>query len=260
VNEAAARRDLVRFSLQMHAAGWVANHDGNLSARVADDRIVCTPTSFSKLDVGREDLVVTDRDGKKVAGSQRPFSELVLHRTIYDARPEVRAVVHAHPPYATAYGVSGAPHPHPFLPEAVVSLGARIPTVPLTAAGAVAATALRQVVEHCDAALVAGNGVFAWGPTLELAYLRLELVEHLSRIAHTAAPLGGPQALPRDMVQTLVAKRIKGGLGTPGERGRAKSSPVDEATAKVLSGLPNADARQVAALAAEIARQLRSPG
>ncbi len=132
MTEAAARRDLVRYSRQMHAAGWVANHDGNLSARVTDERIVCTPTSFSKLDVGLDELVVVDRAGAKIAGSQRPFSELVLHRAVYDRRPDARAVVHAHPPFATAFGVAGRPLPHPFLPEAVVSLGADIPTVPLT--------------------------------------------------------------------------------------------------------------------------------
>ncbi|MCB9539663.1 MAG: class II aldolase/adducin family protein [Myxococcales bacterium] len=256
MTEAAARRDLVRYSRQMHAAGWVANHDGNLSARVTDERIVCTPTSFSKLDVGLDDLVVVDRAGTKIAGSQRPFSELVLHRAVYDRRPDVQAVVHAHPPFATAFGVAGRPLPHPFLPEAVVSLGADIPTVPLTAPGGPGAEALIPFVRRCDAVLIAGNGVLTWGPTLELAYLRCELVEHLCRVAHAALPLGGPARLPDALIADLVAKRAKAGLAAPEEGGGATPDPVQRAAAKAIAGIPGADPALVRKLTEQIARQL----
>lgn len=267
MNEAAVRRDLVRYSHAMHAAGFVANHDGNLSARIADDRIVCTPTSFSKADVARDDLVVTDAEGRKVAGRCRPFSELALHCAVYRARPRARAVVHAHPPLATAFGVSGRSLPHPFLPEAVVSLGAEIPTVPLAAPGAAAVEALKPFIRRCDAVLIAGNGVLAWGPNLETAWLRLELVEHLCRIAHAALPLGGPAPLPAGMVARLVEKRRKGGLAAPEEGLAALGSaaatppapggdPAARATQKALAGMPNADPALAAQLAAEIARAL----
>lgn len=267
MSETAVRRDLVRYSHAMHAAGFVANHDGNLSARIGDDRIVCTPTSFSKADVERDTLVVTDADGRKVAGRYRPFSELALHCAVYRARPEVQAVVHAHPPMATAFGASSRPVPHPFLPEAVVSLGAEIPTVPLTAPGPAAVEALEPFVRRCDAVLIAGNGALAWGPDLETAWLRLELVEHICRIAHAALPLGGPARLPTDMVEGLVQKRRKGGLAAP-EEGQAapgqraatppagQTDPAARATVRALAGIPNADPRLAAQLAAEIARAM----
>jgi L-fuculose-phosphate aldolase len=257
MNEAAARRDLVRYSRQMHAAGWVANHDGNLSARVGQDRIVCTPTAFSKLDVGPDDLVVCGTDGRQRSGAHKPFSELGLHRAVYDARPDVRAVVHAHPPFATAFGVSGRPVPHPFLPEAVVSLGAELPVVPLTAPGDAAVKALKPFVRRCDAVLMAGNGAFAWGPDLETAWLRLELVEHLCRIAHAALPLGGPALLPADLVADLLGKRAKAGLAAP-EEGR-KTPPADVATRaaqRAVAALPNVDPQLAARIAAEIAGRL----
>lgn len=263
--EAAVRRDLVRYSHAMHAAGFVANHDGNLSARVADDRVVCTPTSFGKAEVTPDSLVVVDREGRRVAGRFRPFSEIDLHAAVYRARPDVRAVAHAHPPFATAFGVSGAPVPHPFLPEAVVSLGAELPTVPLAAPGAAAVEALRPFVRRCDAVLIAGNGVLTWGPDLQTAWLRLELVEHICRIAHAAAPLGGPQRLPGPMVASLLGKRRKGGLAAPEEgapSGGAPSEAADgadpaaRATARALAGIPNADPALAARLAAEIARAL----
>ena len=260
MNERSVRALLVRYSRAMHTAGWVANHDGNLSRRITKDRIICTPTSFSKADVGLDDLVVINDEGRKIAGAQRPFSELILHRAVYDARPKVQAVVHAHPPFATAFGVSGRAVPHPFLPEAVVSLGAELPTVPLTAPGAPAAEALRPFVRQCDAVLIAGNGVLSWGPSLELAYLRMELVEHLCRIAHQAIPLGGPQRLPESMIKTLVAKRRRGGLCAPDEGGVSVDHATDalaaKAAAKAITALPNIDPALAAQIAAEIAARM----
>ena len=102
--ERALRGDLIRYSRLVYDKGWVANHDGNLSARVRADRIVCTPTSFSKGDVSDDTLLTVDGTGKRTSGTTRPFSELALHLAIYDARPDVSAVVHAHPPFATADG------------------------------------------------------------------------------------------------------------------------------------------------------------
>jgi L-fuculose-phosphate aldolase len=258
VNEATARRDLVRYSRQMHAAGWVANHDGNLSARVGQSHIVCTPTAFSKLDIGSDDLVVTDLDGKQRSGSHKPFSELGLHRAVYAARSEVRAVVHAHPPYATAFGVSGRPVPHPFLPEAVVSLGAELPTVPVTAPGEPAVGALKAFVRRCDAVLLAGNGALAWGPDLETAYLRLELLEHICHIAHTALPLGGPKLLPADMVADLLGKRAKAGLAAP-EEGKPTGAGADvaqRAAQRAVAAIPNVDPALAARIAAEVAKRM----
>lgn len=263
MSEARLRRELVRYSRATHAAGWVANHDGNLSARVGDDRFVCTPTSYSKADVDADSLVVVGADGRKIAGRERPFSELDLHLEVYRARPDAHAVVHAHPPYATAFGVSGRPLPHPFLPEAVVSLGADIPTVPLAAPGEAAVAALRPLVRRGDAVLIAGNGALTWGPDIETAWLRMELVEHLCRIAHAAIPLGGPARLPAEMIANLVAKRRKAGLAAP-EEGQSPAKPAPpaddpagRAAARALQGIPAADPALAARLAAEIAAALR---
>ncbi|MBU0550049.1 class II aldolase/adducin family protein [Myxococcota bacterium] len=254
MSETRRRRQLVHYARRMDAKGWSANHDGNLSTRGGEGRLICTPTAFSKADIGLDDLLVVDLDGRKIAGPHRPFSEIALHTAIYGARPDVEAVVHAHPPTATAFGVSGRALPHPFLPEAVVSLGARVPTIPLTPPGAAAVEALRAEIRRCDGVLIAGNGVLSWGPSLELAFLRLELIEHLAQIAAAALPLGGPKALPPSMVEALVLKRHQAGLAAPEEPlpGRPlapPSTPVERALDKVLAGLPNASpewARRVA--------------
>ena len=206
--EARVREEIVRASLAMAARGWVANHDGNVSARVASNRLLCTPTATAKARVRAQDLVVTDARGKQLSGRGRAFSEFGAHLAVYKARGDVGAVAHAHPPFATALGVSGR-ELLCFLPESVVSLGTRVPLVPLAAPGAAAVTAMEPFFKDFDAVLVAGNGVFTWGDDVEQALLRLELVEHLAAIASHAAAWGGPQPLPRDMVEKLLEARKK---------------------------------------------------
>jgi L-fuculose-phosphate aldolase len=210
MNESQLRQQMAACSQRIWERGWVANHDGNLSARLPRGRLLCTPTGVSKREVRAEDLLVLDETGKLLSGSGRPFSELNLHLACYHARPDVQAVIHAHPPTATGIGVSGQPLlERPFLPEAVVSLGPVIPTVPLTLPGQDAACSLAPYLDEYDAVLLAGNGVLTGGADLEQAYLRMELVEHLSRIAIGAQQAGGICPLPAHMLPPLLAARAR---------------------------------------------------
>jgi L-fuculose-phosphate aldolase len=206
--EAKARLEIVRYSAAMWDRGWVANHDGNLSARVGTNRVVCTPTATSKSDATDSLLVVTDAGGKQIAGRRKAPGEFGIHLAAYRARPDVSAVVHAHPPYATALGVSGRELVC-FLPEAIVSLGTKVPLVPLAAPGGPAVSAIEPFFGAYDAVIVTANGVWAWGDSVEQAFLRLELVEHLARVAHEASAWGGPQPLPQEMVTQLLDARKK---------------------------------------------------
>ena len=206
--EARAREAIVRISGLLGARGWVANHDGNVSARVSPVRFMVTPTATHKMSVRTQDLAVTDAAGRQISGTRKPPGEFGLHLGIYRARTDVGAVVHAHPPFATALGVSGR-ELVVFLPEAVVSLGARVPLVPLTLPGAAAVTAMQPFVQSFDAVLVSGNGVWAWGDDPDQAYLRVELVEHLATIAARAVTWGGPGALPVDVVDAMLEVRKK---------------------------------------------------
>jgi len=208
VVEAKGRGDIVHYSQKLWQRGWVANHDGNLSVRVGPNRLVCTPTATSKADIEDGDLIVTDASGKQLAGKSKPFGEFGVHIGVYHNRDDVTAVVHAHPPFATALGVSGR-ELVTFLPEAVVSLGTRVPLVPLSLPGAPSVTAIEPFFAKYDAVLVAGNGVWTWGDCVEQAYLRMELIEHLASIAHRASAWGGPQLLPADMIEKLLEARKK---------------------------------------------------
>lgn len=209
VTEHELRRELSAVSKTIWERGWVANHDGNASARVGEGRFLATPTALSKRVIGPDMLLVIDDAGKVLRGRYRVFSEIGLHRTVYRGRSDVQAVLHAHPPYATARATSGQPLPC-FIAEAVVSLGETIPLVPFAPPGADAEKALAGFTNDYDAVLLENHGVIAWGDDPEQAFLRMELVEHLAKIAHLA---GAIRPLPGDAVAKLLEARHKAGLG-----------------------------------------------
>ncbi len=206
-------RQLAALCHDLHARGWVANHDGNVSARLPGGNFLASPTAVSKRDVRPEGLVTVDAEGKVLSGNRRVFSEISLHLAAYRARPDVGWVVHAHPPHATAWAAAGESFwDAPFLAEAVVSLGARIPFVPYAKPGA-GTGPVEAAFGLADAALLGNHGVITVGADAETALLRMELVEHLAKIALLARPLGGARPLPAEDVEALVAARKKAGIG-----------------------------------------------
>ena len=203
------RTAIVRASRRLHEQGWVANHDGNVSVRVGKDRFVITPTAMSKLDIDEAMLVTIDGAGKVIEGTRKPPGETELHLAAYRARPDVEAVLHAHPPYATAFGVARVPlEPLP-LPEAVVSLG-RVPTAPFALPKTPLATeGVARCASEANQFLLPGNGVMTLGPDLSMCLLRMELVEHVARILHLARGLGGAVALEPAAMEGLLAAHAK---------------------------------------------------
>lgn len=234
MSEAQRRAELADYSQRIHARGWVANHDGNLSVRLEPGRWLCTPTATSKAEVRADGLVIVDESGARVSGRGKPFSEIGLHLTVYRNRADVNAVVHAHPPTATGFACAGVGLDEPFIAEAVVSLGPGIPTVPYAAPGEAAGQALAPFVSDYDAVLLGNHGVLAWGVDVEQAYLRCELVEHLARIALTARQLGGLRALPSSSLPALLEARAKAGLGPRARGAGAAVASGDGAGKKVV--------------------------
>jgi len=211
------RAQVAEVARHLHTAGWVANHDGNVTARDGT-RFIATPTATSKRLIEHRDLIEVDAKGQ-VVGSGRVFGEIGLHLAVYERRPDVNAVVHAHPPNATAISASrGNPIERPFIAEALVSLGPRIPKLAYAQPGDGARAALAPWCELVDAVILGNHGVMAWGRDLEVALLRLELVEHLAKIAVAAAALGGVEPLPAAAIQPLLAARAKAGIGRAADR------------------------------------------
>ncbi len=208
------RAQLVATSRRLHANGWVANHDGNISVRLRGGRLLMTPTAYSKADVDDASLIITDMTGKVLEGRKKPFSELELHLAAYRARPEVDVVLHAHPPFATAFGLTGQSLSPVAMPEIVVSLGDSIPLVPRAMPKTPEAVrGVEEAAKEVDAMLLGGNGALTLGPDLSLALLRMELVEHYAKILHATRALGTVQPLPPGDVAKLLEARKKAGLG-----------------------------------------------
>lgn len=211
------RTQVAEVARHLHARGWVANHDGNVTARDGAGYIA-TPTATSKRLVSDRGLLALNAKGE-VVGSGKVFGEIGLHLVVYERRPDVGSVVHAHPPYATAISCArGNPIERPFIAEALVSLGPRIPKVPYAQPGDAAKQALAPWCELVDVVLLGSHGVIAWGKDPETALLRLELVEHLARVAIEAIPLGGVEPLPASAMQPLLAARAKAGIGRAADR------------------------------------------
>ena len=208
------RSELVAAARRLHQAGWVANHDGNISLRLTGKRLLITPTAYSKADVDDGSLIIVDLEGKVLEGRKKPFSELELHLAAFRARPEVEVVLHAHPPTATAFGLAGHELAPLAMPELVVSLGDRIPTLPRAMPKTPEAVKnVEAAAARYDAMLLAGNGALTLGADLSQALLRMELVEHYAKILAAARPLGGVEPLPAGDLAKLLEARKKAGLG-----------------------------------------------
>lgn len=220
VGTPAKQQALSYWCKRMYAKGWVANHDGNVSLRCEDgQRFMASPTATSKNDVEPQHIVTVDLAGKKLSGRKRLFSEWHLHAACYRARSDAHAVIHAHPPNASAIGLAGQSLGVPAMPEVIVSLGAHIPTIARALPkSSEQDAAIQHALTEGDAegVLLSGNGVLCVGADLEQAFLRLELIEHYATIMIAAHPLGGVVSLADTDVQTLLNARTKAGLGRKG--------------------------------------------
>ncbi len=201
------RADLVRVCRLIYDKGWVAMNDGNVSIRLDDDRILCTPTAVSKGMLELDDIIVCDMQGNKLSGNRERTSEIAMHHTIYGMRADVHSVVHAHPPVATGFATAGRALDKALLPEVIIQLGA----VPLAPYGLPGTPALSQgmlpFIPHYDALLLENHGCTAYGRDVWEAFFRMEMVEHFARITFVAEMLGGARALPREEVEKLFAAR-----------------------------------------------------
>jgi len=206
------RQDILDVGKLIYQKGWVAANDGNISIRLDERRILCTCTGVSKGMMTPADLIVCDLAGNHLEGARAKTSEIAMHLTIYQMRPDVSAVVHAHPPVATGFAVAGRPLNLALLPEVVVGLGC----VPLADYGLPGTPALAEgmlpYIPKYDAMLLANHGSVCYGEDVYQAFFRMETVEHFARITLVAELLGGPRVLPRDEVTKLYDARARYGV------------------------------------------------
>lgn len=205
-DESCVREEICRFGRMLHGRGYVAGTDGNLSVRLSQDLVLCTPTSLGKGMMEPEDLVIVDIEGHQRDGSRHPSSELGMHLLFYRMRPDIRAVVHAHPPTATGFAAAGISLEEAVIAEVVTALG----KIPLASYGMPGThelpDALRPLIPKHDAILMAHHGVVTCGHSLLRAYMNMECVEHYAKVVLVARQLGA-RPLPEEEVRRLLEAR-----------------------------------------------------
>jgi L-fuculose-phosphate aldolase len=208
-------RDVLQVCRRLYERGLVAGTDGNVSVRLSRDRLLATPTGASKGFLGEGDLVVCDLEGRQLSGAKRLTTEIKIHLAAYRERQDVCAVVHAHPPFATAFAVAGTTPSEKLMPEAYIAVG-KVALAPYgTPSTDELAESLRAPLREHDAVLLANHGAMTLGRDVVAAYHRMEALEQLCRITFIARQLGNANLLGAEEMAKLDAIR-----GVYGEHGR----------------------------------------
>lgn len=209
------RADIVEIGRRIYDRGFVASNDGNISVRLDGDRLLTTPTGVSKGFMTPDMMVTTDLTGQKLTGDREPSSEILMHLAVYELRPEITAVVHAHPPTATGFAVAGIPLDRAVLAEVVTTLG----SIPIAEYGTPStselADAVRRHIRAHDGLLLANHGALTVAHGLFPAYYKMETVEHFARISLVARQLGRERLLSREEVNRLQDLRDRYGIAAP---------------------------------------------
>jgi len=206
------RDDICKVGQLVFQKGWVAANDGNITIRLDTDRILATPTGVCKGMMQPDDLIIVDMKGNKISGRLKGTSEIAMHTTVYGLRPDIRSVVHAHPPVATGYATAGRTLNLALLPEVIIGLGC-VPLAEYGLPGTDALTApMLPLIPKYDALMMANHGAVCYGEDVFKAYFKMETMEHFARIQLVAELLGGPKVLPRVEVDKLLDSRTRYGV------------------------------------------------
>ena len=202
---------------RVYNRGMVASNDGNFSVKLNDNEFLCTPTGVSKGFMTTEYICKVDAKGNVLEANPgfKPSSEVKMHMRIYEKRPDVKAVVHAHPIYATAFAINGMALEDPIMPEAVLFLGG----VPLAKYGTPSTMEIPDAIEeflpYYDQVLLENHGALAWGADILSAYHKLESVEFYAELLFKSRMLGNPQNLNQEQVEKLYD--IRRNMNLPGK-------------------------------------------
>ena len=241
MNVESLRADIVEVGRRMYARGYTASNDGNISVRIAPDRLLMTPKSVCKGFMTPDMMCVTDLNGKKVSGDRDPSSEALMHLEVYRQRPDVNAVVHAHPPTATGFAVAGIPLDRAVLAEVLTTLG----SIPLaeyaTPSTAELPEAVRKYIKAHDGMLLANHGALTVGADLFSAYYKMETIEHFAHISLVARLLGRENLISREEVMRLQELRGTYGIKAPAP---ICADPLDDATCQTVQA-PQGDGQRL---------------
>jgi L-fuculose-phosphate aldolase len=237
--EGALRADIVEIGRRLYARAYTASNDGNISVRLGADRLLMTPRSVCKGFMTPDMMCITDLDGRKLQGDRDPSSEMLMHLEVYRQRPDVHAVVHAHPPMATGFAVAGIPLTRAVLAEVLTTLGSIPIAEYATPSTAELPAAVRQYIKAHDGMLLANHGALTVGADLFAAYYKMETIEHFAKISLVARLLGRENVIAREEVDRLQDLRGTYGIKAPAP---ICADPVVDSAAAALCQIVEAPA------------------
>jgi L-fuculose-phosphate aldolase len=215
VNIHKIKQEICEIGDRIYKKGFASANDGNISYRASQNEVVCTPTGVSKGFLKPEDLCVVDMDGKQTSGKRKRTSEIMLHLAIMKARPEIKSVVHCHPPHATAFGIAREPVPQCVMPETEIFLG----DVPITKyaipGGQEFADTILPFVHKSNVIILANHGTVSFGETVERAYWWTEILDAYCRILMLARGLGRVNYFTEPEAAALLDLKTKWGFKDP---------------------------------------------
>jgi L-fuculose-phosphate aldolase len=215
MSEYKIKEQICEIGRRLYNKGFAAANDGNITVRLNDKEILCTPTMVSKGFMKPDDICKVDYEGKQLAGTKKRTSEVLLHLAVYKNRPDVHSVVHCHPPHATAFAVAHEPIPKCVLPEVEVFLGEVPISKYATPGDHRLPDSIVPYVKDCNTLLLANHGTVSWGPTLENAYFNTEIIDAYCRILILSKLLGRVNYFTESENKELMEfkKRLK--IGDP---------------------------------------------
>lgn len=215
VSEFKLKEEMCEIGKRIWLKGFCAGNEGNHSVRIGPNKFLCTPTGISKGFLKPDDICTVDIEGKQLAGKRKRTSEILMHLEIYKQRPDVKAVVHSHPPHATAFAIAGVELPTCIHPEAEVFLGVVKTAKYVTPGDKRLGESLIPYLKDSNTILLQNHGTVTFSTSLEEAYYKLEIVDAYSRILMLAKSLGSVRPLDGNEMKELLELKVRFGLKEP---------------------------------------------
>lgn len=226
VNAHKIKQDICEIGRRIYEKGFAAANDGNITVRISDNEVLCTPTMHSKGFLKPDDICLIDMTGKQLAGRKKRSSEALLHLEIYKQRSDIKSVVHCHPPHATAFAVAREPIPQCVLPEVEVFLGDIPITKYETPGGQAFADTILPFVHKTNVMILANHGTVSFGEDVERAYWWTEILDAYCRILMLAKQLGNISYFNEEKERELLALKAKWGFADPRNTAEYKNCDV----------------------------------
>ena len=209
------KQEICEIGRRIYSKGFAAANDGNITYRISENEVLCTPTMHSKGFLKPDDICTIDMTGKQISGRKKRSSEALLHLEIYRNREDVKSIVHCHPPHATAFAVAREPIPQCVLPEVEVFLGDIPITRYETPGGQEFADTIIPFVKKTNVIILANHGTVSFGEDVERAYWWTEILDAYCRILILAKSIGGVNYLSHDQSRELLDLKKQWGFADP---------------------------------------------